>query len=116
FALWVYLDDVYWAQQGRSSIDAAVIAAVAMLLVLFGARPFAIGGSNAGQVLVTAVVAAFVIVVAAICFGKYRLLHGAVGLFILPVAIYGAARIGKPSSTWAKHFYGERNPRKQAKA
>src|SRR2546423_10695183 len=45
FALWVYLDDVYWAQQGRSSIDAAVIAAVGMLLVLFGARPFEIGGS-----------------------------------------------------------------------
>src|ERR671931_883581 len=81
FALWVYLDDVYWAQEGRSSIDAAVIAAVAMLLVLFGARPFEIGGSNAGKVSVTIAVAVAVIVVAAICFAKYRLLHGAVGLF-----------------------------------
>ena len=27
FALWVYLDDVYWAEEGRSSIDATVIAA-----------------------------------------------------------------------------------------
>ena len=26
FALWLYLDDVYWAKQGRSSIDATVIA------------------------------------------------------------------------------------------
>ena len=29
FALWVYLDDVYWAEEGRSSIDATVIAAAA---------------------------------------------------------------------------------------
>jgi hypothetical protein len=116
FALWVYLDDVYWAKEGRSSIDAAVIAAVAMLLILFGARPFEIGGSNAGKVITTVGVAAIVIVVSAISFGKYRLLHGAIGLFILPVAIYGAVRLGKPNSTWAKRFYGERNPRKQAKA
>jgi hypothetical protein len=26
FALWVYLEDVYWAEQGRASIDATVIA------------------------------------------------------------------------------------------
>ena len=27
FALWVHLDDVYWAQEGRQSIDATVIGA-----------------------------------------------------------------------------------------
>jgi hypothetical protein len=32
------------------------------------------------------------------------------------VAIYGAARIGKPGSPWARHRYGERRPAKQAKA
>jgi hypothetical protein len=36
FALWIYLDDVYWAEEGRSSIDAAVISAGLMLLVLLG--------------------------------------------------------------------------------
>ena len=40
FALWVYLDDVYWAEEGRSSIDATVIAAAAMGLVLLGVSPF----------------------------------------------------------------------------
>ena len=39
FALWVYLDDVYWAEEGRSSIDATVIAAAAMVLVLLGVQP-----------------------------------------------------------------------------
>jgi hypothetical protein len=52
----------------------------------------------------------------AICFAKQRILHGAVGFFVLPVAIYGAARIGKPSSPWARRRYNERRPGKQAKA
>ena len=40
FALWIYLDDVYWAEEGRSSIDATVIAASAMFLILLGFSPF----------------------------------------------------------------------------
>lgn len=39
FALFVHLDDVYWSQEGRSSIDAGVIAVGAMMLVLFGIQP-----------------------------------------------------------------------------
>ena len=41
------------------------------------------------------------------CFVKQRVPHGAVGLFLFPIAAYGAARIGKPDSPWAKRFYGE---------
>ena len=52
----------------------------------------------------------------AICLAKQRLWHGAVGFFIPPLAFYGACRIGKPGSPWAQRFYGERNPKKQAKA
>ena len=33
FALWIHLEDVYWAREGRSSIDAAVIAGAGLLLV-----------------------------------------------------------------------------------
>lgn len=35
---------------------------------------------------------------------------------MFPIALYGAARIGKPRSPGARHFYGERRPHKQAKA
>ena len=48
FALWVYLDDVYWAEEGRSSIDATVIAAAAMGLVVLGINPFDIGSESEG--------------------------------------------------------------------
>jgi hypothetical protein len=47
FALWVYLDDVYWAEEGRSSIDATVIAAAGMMLVLLGFTPFTIEAGSA---------------------------------------------------------------------
>ena len=32
------------------------------------------------------------------------------------MGIYGASRIGKPNSSWARRRYGERRPKKQAKA
>jgi hypothetical protein len=116
FALWVHLEDVYWADEGRSSIDATVIAAAAMMLVLLGFSPFSFDTSSTAQTVGSIAGALIVFAMVAICFAKQRLLHGAIGFFVLPIAIYGAARIGKPSSPWARRRYGERRPAKQAKA
>ena len=116
FALWVHLEDVYWADEGRSSIDATVIAAAAMMLVLLGFTPFSFDTSSPEQAVASILGALFVFAMVAICFAKQRILHGAIGFFVLPVAIYGAARIGKPSSPWARSRYGERRPGKQTKA
>jgi hypothetical protein len=115
FALWVYLDDVYWAEEGRSSIDATVIAAAAMALVVLGVNPFGAGSKSEG--LVALIVSGLLVLgVVAICFLKGRRLHGIIGFFVFPVAFYGACRVGKPNSAWARHRYGERKPKKQAKA
>lgn len=116
FALWVHLEDVYWAEEGRSSIDAVVIAAAAMFLVLLGYSPVAIESGSAETVIVSVVLTVIAFSVVAICFFKGRVLHGVVGAFVFPVAVYGACRIGKPRSPWARHRYGERRPQKQAKA
>jgi lysyl-tRNA synthetase class 2 len=116
FALWVHLEDVYWEREGRSSIDATVIAAAAMLLVVLGANPLAIESGSAEVVIASILATALVFVMVAICFLKGRVMHGVVGFFVFPIAIYGACRIGKPSSTWARHRYGERRPKEQAKA
>jgi len=116
FALWVHLEDVYWAKEGRSSIDATVIAAAAMMLIVLGANPLSIDSGSPGIVIASVVSTLFLIAMVAICFFKGRILHGVVGFFVFPVAIYGAARIGKPSSAWARHRYGARRPKKQAKA
>jgi len=116
FALWVYLDDVYWAKEGRSSIDATVIAAALMLLALLGFTPFTIEEGSVEAILGTAVSALLVFLLVAICFAKGRILHGAIGFFIFPIALYGACRLGKPHSAWARRRYGERRPKKQTRA
>jgi len=36
FALWLHLEDVYWAKQGRASVDAVVIAATLIALGILG--------------------------------------------------------------------------------
>jgi branched-subunit amino acid transport protein AzlD len=116
FALWVYLDDVYWAEEGRSSIDATVIAAALMLLALLGFTPFTIEEGSIGSILGTVLSALVVFLLVAICFVKGRILHGCIGFFIFPIALYGACRLGKPHSAWARRRYGERRPKKQARA
>ena len=116
FALWVHLDDVYWSEEGRRSIDATVIAASALGLVLLGIRPFDVDDSSALDAVASVVGLLFHFLMVAICFYKHRMLHGLVGFLFPPLALYGAFRIGKPDSPWARRFYGERNPHKQAKA
>ena len=115
FALWVYLDDVYWAEEGRSSIDATVIAAAAMGLVVLGVNPLDTGTDSEGW-LALIVSALLLVIVVATCFFKGRNLHGIVGFFVFPIALYGACRIGKPDSAWARRRYGKRKPKKQAKS
>ncbi len=116
FALWVHLEDVYWAEQGRSSIDATVIAASLMGLIVLGVSPVAIE-SDSPEALISSVIGAMIVFAfVAVSFAKGRVLHGITGIFLGPIAIYGALRIGKPHSTWARYRYGERRPKKQAKA
>lgn len=116
FALWVYLDDVYWAEEGRSSIDATVIAAAGMMLVLLGFTPFTIESGSFGAVAGSILSAVVVFLLVATCFAKGRVMHGTVGFFVFPFALYGACRLGKPDSAWGRRRYGARNPEKQARA
>lgn len=116
FALWVYLDDVYWAEEGRKSIDATVIAAAGMMLVLVGFTPLTIEDGSIQALLGSILSALVVFVLVAICFLKGRVLHGSIGFFIFPIALYGACRLGKPDSAWAHRRYGERHPKKQTRS
>jgi hypothetical protein len=116
FALWVYLEDVYWAEEGRKSIDATVIAAAGMMLVLLGFTPLTIEDGSAQAVLGSFVSALVVFALVVICFLKGRVLHGTVGFFVFPIALYGACRLGKPDSPWARRRYREHRPRKQVRS
>jgi hypothetical protein len=115
FALWVYLEDVYWAEEGRSSIDATVIAAALIGMIVLGVNPFEASseGATAVESIVTWVIVIFFV---AASFLKGRRLHGVVGVFFAPLAIDATCRIGKPDSPWAHRRYGAKHPKKQAKA
>jgi small neutral amino acid transporter SnatA (MarC family) len=103
FALWVRLSDVYWTEEGRSSVDAVVIALAFAGLVVIGTRPFGLDdpGSIWGTIGVIAFVFSFVVLAAA----KGRPFLAVVGIFIPVFAIVGGVRVARPSSLWAKRRY-----------
>jgi hypothetical protein len=47
---------------------------------------------------------------------KQRLVHAVFGIFLPGLPLYAGVRLAKPNSFWAKRFYGERRPAKQARA
>ena len=116
FALWLHLDDVYWAQEGRRSIDATLIAVAAMGLILLGAAPYEVAANGVLEVVGAVAVFGVWALLVVVCFAKQRLVHGMAGTVIPFLAIYAAARLAKPGSLWARRFYGTRRPDKQAKA
>jgi hypothetical protein len=116
FALWIHLDDVYWSREGRSSIDASVIAIAFMGVILVGGYSVTVDLPAPFNVLGTIVWVVGTLVLCMICFLKQRVFHGAIGLILVPIALYGAVRLGKPNSPWAHHRYGERHRHKQERA
>jgi hypothetical protein len=103
FALWVRLEDVYWTEEGRSSVDAVVVAIAFAGLVVLGTRPFGLDdpGSIWGTILVIAVVLSVVLLAAA----KGRVFLAVLGIFIPITAMVGACRLARPSSVWARRRY-----------
>ncbi|HEX4673530.1 MAG TPA: hypothetical protein VH279_14735 [Solirubrobacteraceae bacterium] len=106
FALWVRLKDVYWSEEGRTSLDAVVVAAAFAALVVLGTNPF--GLDDPASISGTAVAVTGILGLAVICFLKGRVLFGVVGVFIPAVALVGAVRLAHPSSPWARWRYNDK--------
>jgi lysyl-tRNA synthetase class 2 len=115
FALILNLQDVYWREEGRRSVDAVVVAAAAALLLLLGSNPVVgkVAPNTPGQYI------AFVVVLnlgfALLCFLKGKLWTGFIGLWVPLVAIVGTIRLARPGSPWARWRYGSR-PKKTERA
>jgi hypothetical protein len=104
FALWIHLRDVYWAEEGRSSFDAVVVAAVLGGLIVVGAAPFDLSKNAASiETLVIAVVVDLFLALLAILKGKPML--GMIGIFIPLVSLVAAIRLASPRSWWARRWY-----------
>jgi hypothetical protein len=103
FALWVRLKDVYWAEEGRASLDAVVVAGLLGGMILLGLAPFDIGDAAPGASLALTVAISVGLCVITILKGKPFM--GLVGMFFPPIAMLGAARLAAPSCAWARWRY-----------
>jgi hypothetical protein len=101
YALWLHLSDVYWAEQGRRSVDAVVIAAAIGGLLLMGFLPFSTDAGVPTIVLSVLVALAF----SAVSVLKGKVFMGVAGMLVLPVGVIGAIRLAKPDSPWARRRY-----------
>ncbi|MDI2127977.1 hypothetical protein [Yinghuangia seranimata] len=113
FALWVYMDDVYWSAEGRKSVNAVLGAAGIGLLLMLGANPFDIGPGDSVPVAFFVIAINLAFALAAIFKGKVS--TGLIGILVPFVAMVGTARIAKPDSPWARWRYPE-GSRKREKA
>lgn len=116
FALWIYLRDVYWAREGRTSIDAVAVTAAFMGLVFLGVNPLKVTGDDVLATLASIGYSLGVITISAVCFAKSRFLHGFATLIFFPLGLWALVRLAKPSSPWARWRYGARDPKRQAQA
>jgi hypothetical protein len=105
FALWLHLDDVYWGPDGRSSVDAVLIALIVGSLLLVGLSPFDDDTSDGELLASLTVLVNLVFVLVAIV--KGRILLGVVGLFVPLLALVATCRLARPRSLWARRFYRE---------
>lgn len=103
FALWLRLRDVYWAEEGRESIDAVVVVALLGGLVVLGLQPFDL--DQTAPAVGTTVAVPLVVALAGIAFAKGRILLGAISIFVPVVGLFAALRLAKPSSPWAHWRY-----------
>jgi hypothetical protein len=103
FALWLHLEDVYWSREGRSSVDAVLIALVVGVLLLVGANPFDADRSRGEGVVALTVLVNLAFAVVAVL--KGRVVLGVVGVFVPLVAVVAAVRLARPTSPWARRWY-----------
>jgi hypothetical protein len=108
YALWLSLEDVYWAEEGRRSVDAVIIATIVGGLVLMGFLPFS---TDAGApTIILSVLVSLAVAAVAVMKGKFFL--GVAGMLFLPAGLIGAIRLAKPDSPWARRRYPEGSPKR----
>ncbi|CAO5155371.1 membrane hypothetical protein [Frankia sp. AiPs1] len=111
FALILHLEDVYWQQAGRASVNAVLLVAGIMGCVLLGFSPFGVNDIRHQEwavrmVVVADIVAAALLVAVSLLKGKYGM--ALLGVFVIPLAAVGSVRLARPNSPWDHWFYGRR--------
>ena len=114
----MHLEDVYWSDEGRLSVEMVSLAMACLGLLLIGVVPF--GVDNQGDVELSVRITSIVVIVVdvacvilCILKGKFKL--GLFGIFVAPLAYVGAIRLARPTSAWARRRYRHK-PKRLARA
>jgi hypothetical protein len=111
FALILHLDDVYWAEEGRLSVDAVAVAAGVTGLLVLGVAPVIADSSDLDDdnpvvfAVSVALVFAVTLALAAVTLLKGKIWTGLFGLFLPVLLVVGAIRLARPASIWARMRY-----------
>ncbi|MBP2581603.1 MULTISPECIES: hypothetical protein [unclassified Streptomyces] len=112
FALILHLDDVYWSDEGRKSVEVVVLTAALVGLTLSGFSPLGVDDMTADErqdrlTFILTLALNFLLILITLVKGKFRM--AVIGTLIPFVAIVGAVRLARPGSWWARRFYGRRH-------
>jgi hypothetical protein len=110
FALWIHLEDVYWSEQGRASLDAVVVAALLGGLIVLGFAPFELADQS-GAIVSILLVVALDLALCTLAILKGKPILGLTGVFIPFASLVGAIRLATPSSPWARRRYPPGSPK-----
>ena len=117
FALILHLQDVYWSEEGRSSVNLVFLTAGVLALVLMGATPGDVSGDDesapTGFLVILVVVSDLAMSV--LCLAKGKFFTAVIGVLVPFVAFVGAIRLARPGSPWARRRYRP-DSRKAARA
>ena len=109
FALWLYVDDVYWTEDGQRSIDAILVGGAIGGALLLSASPVGVTSDDEPNGWIPYTVTVVVhLALAFVAVLKGKLATGLVGIVVPVVALVGALRLAKPSSYWARRRYARR--------
>jgi len=111
YALILHLSDVYWEEDGRTSVDAVFVAvAVAGLLVL-GLHPLMFflpiwhGADSAALRAAVGATMALTLPLAVVVLLKGKVWTGLLGMFLVVLLFIGAIRLSRPHAPWARWRY-----------
>ena len=114
FALILHLEDVYWAEEGRRSLDAVLLAVLLIGLLLVGELPF--GGRSSDDTHWTlAIILTINLFLIVITLLKGKFWTALLGIMIPFLPLVGAIRLARPRSVWSRWRY-ETRPKRMARA
>ena len=114
FALSLYMKDVYWADQGRTSVDAVLIALMIGGLFVIGTAPLELEDASDGSRLALAIAVGVNSLLASLALLKGKLVTGAVGIFV--PSSRSSARSASPSRARPGHACATRAAREAGSA